>query len=86
MSELSAKAFKNNDADIPRFCRNGKTYSRLQIDTFRVYVEKIKSNYLYRHDILLHHPLSGFLFKAKLPVSQMQMTKQHSSSWKCLKS
>ncbi|MDR1891252.1 MAG: cytotoxic translational repressor of toxin-antitoxin stability system [Puniceicoccales bacterium] len=86
ISELSAKAFKNDDANIPSFCRDGKTYYRLKIDTLRVYAEKIDSNSLYCHYILPQHTLSDFLFRAKFPVSEMQMIEQHSSFWKYLES
>jgi mRNA-degrading endonuclease RelE of RelBE toxin-antitoxin system len=60
ISELLAKAFKNDDTDIPSFRRDGKMYYRLKMDTFRVYVEKIDNNSLYCHYILPQHTLSGF--------------------------
>ncbi|MDR1528374.1 MAG: cytotoxic translational repressor of toxin-antitoxin stability system [Puniceicoccales bacterium] len=86
ISELSAKAFKNEDSNIPNFYRDGKTYYRLKVDTLRVYVEKINSDTLYCHYILPQHTLSDFLFRAKFPVSEMQMVEQHSSFWKYLES
>ncbi|MDR1173387.1 MAG: cytotoxic translational repressor of toxin-antitoxin stability system [Puniceicoccales bacterium] len=86
ISELSAKAFKNEDSGIPSFCRDGKTYYRLKVDTLRVYVEKINSDTLYCHYVLPQHTLSDFLFRAKFPISEMQMIEQHSSFWKYLES
>ncbi|MDR0742427.1 MAG: cytotoxic translational repressor of toxin-antitoxin stability system [Puniceicoccales bacterium] len=86
ISELSAKAFKNEDSNIPNFCRDGKTYYRLKVDTLRVYVEKINSDTLYCHYVLPQHTLTDFLFRAKFPVSEMQMIEQHSSFWKYLES
>jgi mRNA-degrading endonuclease RelE of RelBE toxin-antitoxin system len=86
ISEFSAKAFKNDDTNIPSFCRGEKTYYRLKIDTFRGYAEKINSNSLYCHSILPQHALSDFLFRAKFPVSEMQMIEQHLSFWKYLES
>jgi hypothetical protein len=41
MSELSAKALKNDDASIPSFCRNGKTCYYRKIEMFRIYLEKM---------------------------------------------
>ncbi|MDR2628686.1 MAG: cytotoxic translational repressor of toxin-antitoxin stability system [Puniceicoccales bacterium] len=86
ISELSEKAFKNEDSSIPNFCRDGKTYFRLKVDMLRVYVEKINSDALYCHYVLPQHTLSDFLFRSKFPVSEMQMIEQHSSFWKYLES
>jgi mRNA interferase RelE/StbE len=86
ISESAVKAFKGDDSSIPSFCRDGKTYYRLKIDTLRIYVEKINNDTLYCHYILPQHTLSDFLFRAKFPVSEMQMIEQHSSFWKYLES
>ncbi|MDR1595621.1 MAG: cytotoxic translational repressor of toxin-antitoxin stability system [Puniceicoccales bacterium] len=86
ISELADKAFKGNRPDIPSFQRDGKTFYRLKIDTFRVYIEKVDGSSITCHYVLPQHTLSDFLFRAKFPVSEEQMIEQHTSFWKYLES
>jgi mRNA interferase RelE/StbE len=86
ISELAEKAFKGKQSSIPSFQRNGKTFYRLKIDTFRIYIEKIDDSSIVCHYVLPQHTLSDFLFRAKFPVSEEQMVEQHTSFWKYLES
>jgi mRNA interferase RelE/StbE len=86
IGDLAAKAFKGDGDGVPTFHRDGRTFHRLKIDTFRIYVEKVDPSSLVCHYILPQHTLADFLFRAKFPVSEEQMVEQHSSFWKYLES
>jgi mRNA-degrading endonuclease RelE of RelBE toxin-antitoxin system len=86
IGDSAAMAFKGDGDGTPSFCRNGKTFYRFKVDTFRVYVEKVDSSSLLCHYILPQYTLSDFLFRAKFPVSEEQMVEQHPSFWKYLES
>lgn len=86
ISDASNRAFTENHNTIPKFQREGKTFYRIKVDTYRAYIEKTGEETILCQYILPKHTLSDFLFRSKFPVSEEQMVEQHSSFWKYLES
>jgi mRNA interferase RelE/StbE len=86
VGEAADRAFRAAVQATASFQRDGKTFHRLKVDNFRLYVEKNGDDGMFCHYILPQHTLSDFLFRSKFPVSDEQMVEQHSSFWKYLES
>ncbi|MDR3273743.1 MAG: cytotoxic translational repressor of toxin-antitoxin stability system [Puniceicoccales bacterium] len=82
LSSLSDQAFKGQGGNLPKIQRDGVSFFRIKINSFRAYLEPRADGQLFCHYILPQHTLSDFVFRSKLPISEEQMIEQHSSFWK----
>ncbi|MDR2436352.1 MAG: cytotoxic translational repressor of toxin-antitoxin stability system [Puniceicoccales bacterium] len=82
LSSLSDQIFKEHSSCLQKIQRNGVSFFRMKVDSFRAYLEPRPDGQLFCHYILPQHTLSDFLFRSKLPISEEQMIEQHSSFWK----
>ncbi|MDR2720788.1 MAG: cytotoxic translational repressor of toxin-antitoxin stability system [Puniceicoccales bacterium] len=82
LSSLSDQAFKEQSNHLQKVQRNGVSFFRIKVDSFRAYLEPRSDGQLFCHYILPQHTLSDFLFRSKLPISEEQMVEQYSSFWK----
>lgn len=72
--------------NVGKFDRDGTTFYRLRVDTWRIYFCVESQNILKIYYMVPQHSLTDFIFRFKLPVSEEQMIEQHSSFWKYLES
>lgn len=89
--EFVDKLSNLTEADLKKeavntFERDGKTYYRLKVDQYRVYLENVAEETFLCQYILPQHTFEDFLFRAKLPVSDEQMIDKNTSFWKYLES
>ncbi len=77
-----AQLSEPNEA-IGKFHRNGITYYRVRAGEFRCYFE-IRGEILFAHFILGKNSLTDFIYRNKLPVTDVTMVEQHQSFWKYL--
>jgi mRNA interferase RelE/StbE len=82
LSSLSDLAFKEQNDCLQKVQRDGTSFFRIKVNSFRAYLEPRSDGQLFCHYILPQHTLSDFLFRSKLPISEEQMAEQHSSFWK----
>jgi mRNA interferase RelE/StbE len=82
LSSLSDQVFKDQSGSLPKIQRDGISFFRIKIDSFRAYLEPRTDGQLFCHYILPQHTLTDFVFRSKLPISEEQRIEQHSSFWK----
>jgi mRNA interferase RelE/StbE len=83
LCSLTAKDLKENEEDLGRFQRDGKSLYRLRVGEYRIYFEE-QVETLYVHYFLSQHSLTDFLFRFKFPLTDEQIVEQHQSFWKYL--
>lgn len=85
ISSLSGDILLEKRADIGRFARKGKTYYRVRIDDFRIYMERNESA-LHCQYILGKNTFQDFMVRCNLPSSEEAVIEKHQSFWDYLDS
>jgi mRNA interferase RelE/StbE len=83
IATVTPKQLEKPDEAIGRFHRDGITYFRVRAGEFRCYFE-IRGDTLYAHYLLRENTLTDFIYRNRLPVTEVTMAEQHSSFWKYL--
>ena len=84
VSTLTQDQLDHPNEELGRFHRSGKTFYRVRAGEFRIYFEQQAADSLFAHYILHKNTLSDFIFRSKLPVSEVFLAEQHDSFWKYL--
>lgn len=85
ISNVTPKQLEKPDDSIGKFHRDGITYYRVRAGEYRCYFE-IRGYILFAHYILKENSLTDFVYRNKLPITDVTMAEQHSSFWKYLES
>ncbi len=85
LSSLSGDILLERRADIGKFARKGKTYYRVRLDDFRVYIERNESA-LHCQYILEKNSFQDFMVRCNLPSSEESVIEKHQSFWDYLDS
>ena len=85
LSSLSGDILLEKRADIGKFARKGKTYYRVRLDDFRVYIERNESA-LHCQYILEKNSFQDFMVRCNLPSSEESVIEKHQSFWDYLDS
>ena len=85
LSSLSGDILLEKRADIGKFARKGKTYYRVRLDDFRVYIERNESA-LHCQYILEKNSFQDFMIRCNLPSSEESVIEKHQSFWDYLDS
>ena len=85
LSSLSGDILLEKRADIGKFARKGKTYYRVRLDDFRVYIERNESA-LHCQYILEKNSFQDFMVRCNLPSSEEAVIEKHQSFWDYLDS
>jgi mRNA-degrading endonuclease RelE of RelBE toxin-antitoxin system len=86
LSSLSAADLEHPREPLGKMTRSGQEIYRLRSGDLRFYLEIRGEETLHVLYILHEHSLEDFLLRNKLPVSEAQLTEQHSKFWKYLES
>ncbi len=86
LSNLGASDLKHPREPLGKMSRGGQELYRLRSGDLRFYFEVRGEDTLHVLYILHEHSLEDFLLRNKLPVSDAQLTEQHSKFWKYLES
>jgi mRNA-degrading endonuclease RelE of RelBE toxin-antitoxin system len=86
LSNLGASDFKHPREPLGKLSRGGQVLYRLRSGDLRFYFDVRHEDTLHVLYILHEHSLEDFLLRNKLPVSNAQLTEQHSKFWKYLES
>lgn len=84
LSAVNPNEMDKKYIDYGKFHRDGKTFYRLRPKDYRIYFEIKDSGIVFCHYILPQHTFSDFLFRFKLPITEVQMIEQNQSFWKYL--
>jgi mRNA-degrading endonuclease RelE of RelBE toxin-antitoxin system len=85
LSSLSGDILLEKRADIGKFTRKGKTYYRVRLDDFRIYIERNQTA-LHCQYILEKNSFQDFMIRCNLPSSEESVIEKHQSFWDYLDS
>ena len=85
LSSLSSDILLEKRSDIGKFARKGKTYFRVRLDDFRIYIERNETA-LHCQYILEKNSFQDFMIRCNLPSSEESVIEKHQSFWDYLDS
>jgi hypothetical protein len=85
LSSLSGDILLEKRADIGKFTRKGKTYYRVRLDDFRVYIERNEVA-LHCQYILEKNSFQDFMIRCNLPSTEESVIEKHQRFWDYLDS
>jgi mRNA-degrading endonuclease RelE of RelBE toxin-antitoxin system len=85
LSSLSSDILLEKRSDIGKFARKGKTYFRVRLDDFRIYMERNESA-LHCQYILERNTFQDFMIRCNLPSSEETVIENQQSFWDYLDS